>query len=52
MSPVIIYLPVSPVAPPKITTLDFDTIIKSLKLVYSNDVLHVHTLSDSVSESG
>ena len=32
MSPVIMYLPVSPVAPPKITTFDFETTRKFTEL--------------------
>ena len=43
MSPVIIYFPVSPVAPPKRTTFDFDTKIDVSRMEY--------TLGDSVAET-
>jgi hypothetical protein len=42
VSPVIIYLPVSPVAPPKRTTFDLDTIVLRTVMV---------TLGNGVSES-
>jgi hypothetical protein len=49
VSPVMIYFPVSPVAPPKSTTLDFETISQ---VKYHAIFGLVHTLSDSVAESG
>ena len=48
VSPVMMYLPVSPVAPPKMTTFDFETAHKS-KVRHSKWLL---TLSDSVAEAG
>ena len=46
MSPVMIYLPVSPVAPPKRTTLDLETDRKRGEMGWWV------TLSDSVAETG
>lgn len=55
VSPVIMYLPVSPVAPPKMTTLDFETIMKqrvSLQLLKEEMMFSDWiTLSDGVTEA-
>ena len=48
VSPVIMYLPVSPVAPPKRTTLDFDTIQEGR---VEKTLAMVLTLSDGVAET-
>ena len=50
VSPVMMYFPVSPVAPPKITTFDFDT--KTSHNVSNAKKAGVFTLSDCVAESG